>query len=270
MKRDLPARGEKRYNRGCALRAFPVKPFRLFPVTVLFLCAGLLPPAVSARAAGDGSPAEGKKGEVQLPPFRLPAANTRFDNITFVVYDTETTGFSPVNDRILEIGAIKILGGVEIDRATWLINPERYIPYFVQEVHHISYDMVKDCPTFAEVYPEFVSFVGPAVLIAHNAPFDNRFMAAEIERAGMPMMKNAVLDSLALFRRWHPELERHTVSALMDYYALDPEGGNLHRATDDSFFVYKALAAELKKRNAEPRFRDLTSVAAPLYFAGAR
>ena len=246
-----------------------MKPFRLLPFFLLFLCVGLLPQAGAARvaeeAAGDAA-AEGMK----LPAFRLPTANTRFDNITFVVYDTETTGFSPVNDRIVEIGAIKIHGGVEIDRATWLINPERYIPYFVQDVHHISYDMVKDCPTFAQVYPEFVSFVGSAVLIAHNAPFDNRFMAAEIERAGMPMMKNAVLDSLALFRRWHPELESHTVTALMEYYTLDKEGGAFHRATDDSFFVYKALAAELKARNAEPRFRDLTSVAEPLYFAGAR
>lgn len=273
-----------RYKIPCGARApstfgcFPVKTFRSFLV-LLLLAAGLFPPATLARtaraadgdaeAAGKGTEAE-TKGSVVIPPFRLPAGNARFENITFVVYDTETTGFSPVNDRILEIGAIKIVGGEEIGRATWLINPERYIPYFVQEVHHINYDMVKDCPTFREVYPEFADFVGSAVLIAHNAPFDNRFMAAEIERAGMPVMRNAVLDSLALFRRWHPELESHTVSALIDYYGLDSSQGNLHRATDDSFFVYKALAAELKRRSAEPRFRDLTSVAPPLYFAGAK
>ncbi|MBQ7252272.1 MAG: 3'-5' exonuclease [Kiritimatiellae bacterium] len=257
-------------------------PFRFFPLFVLSLCAGLLlPPAASARtarAAGKAAepPAEAApekaaaSGAMEVPAFRLPAGNARFENIPFVVYDTETTGFSPVNDRILEIGAIKIVGGVEIDRATWLINPERYIPYFVQEVHHITYDMVKDCPTFAQVYPEFAAFVGSSVLIAHNARFDNRFMSAEIARAGLPVMRNAVIDSLTLFRRWHPELESHTVSALIDYYGLDSSQGNLHRATDDSFFVYKAIAAELARQSDEPRFRDLTRIAPPMYFADAQ
>jgi len=244
---------------------------RFFLLPLFLAAAILVPPAEAARAERKLSAKEkAERAKLEIPNFRLPSGNTRFENITFVVYDTETTGFSPVNDRILEIGAIKILGGVEIDRATWLINPERYIPYFVQNVHHISYDMVKDCPTFAEVYPEFVAFVGPSVLIAHNAPFDNRLMSAEIARAGYPPLKNAVLDSLALFRRWHPELESHTVSALIDFYGLDSSEGHLHRATDDSFFVYKALAAELARQTDVPRFRDLTRVAPPLYFAGAK
>lgn len=206
---------------------------------------------------------------ISPPSFRLPGANTRFENITFVVYDTETTGFSPAKDRVLEIGAIKIRDGVEIDRATWLINPQRYIPYYVQNVHNITPEMVKDCPTFAEVYPEFLDFIDGAVLIAHNAPFDNRFISAEAIRNNMPPPKNAVLDSLTLFRKWHPELKSHTVSSLIEYYGLDMGGGALHRATDDSYFVFLAIQAELKTRFESPRFRDLTSVAGILHFADA-
>ena len=204
---------------------------------------------------------------VSLPAFRLPAANTRFENITFVIYDTETTGFSPVKDRLVEIGAIKVRNGVEVDRATWLINPQRYIPYYVQNVHHITPEMVAEKPTFAEIYPEFLEFIDGSVLIAHNARFDNRFIAAEAVRNNMPPPKNAVLDSLTLFRRWHPELGDHTVSSLIDYYGLDAGQGKLHRATDDSFFVYKAIQAELLQQGDQPRFQDLTKVAGILHFA---
>lgn len=206
-------------------------------------------------------------GGVEAPAFRLPGGNTKFGNITFVVYDTETTGFSPAKDRIVEIGAIKVRDGVEIDRASWLINPQRYIPYYVQNVHHITPEMVKDQPTFAEVYPEFLAFIDGAVLIAHNARFDNRFISAEAIRNEMPPPKNAVLDSLALFRQWHPEIGAHTVSALIEYYGLDAAQGTLHRATDDSFFVYKAIQAELSRRSENPRFRDLTETAGVLHFA---
>ena len=190
-------------------------------------------------------------------PFRMPTSNTKFANITFVVFDTETTGFSPVKDRLLEIGAVKIRNGEVLGEKTWLINPQRYIPYFVQEVHHITPEMVRDKPTFAEVYPEFLEFIDGTVLIAHNAPFDVRFIAAEALRNGFPVPKNAVLDSLTLFKRWHPDMPSHTVSSLIEKFGIDTEGLHAHRATDDSVFVYRAIQKELEERGAEPRFGEI-------------
>jgi DNA polymerase III epsilon subunit family exonuclease len=190
-------------------------------------------------------------------PFRMPTANTKFANITFVVFDTETTGFSPVKDRLVEIGAVKIRNGEVLGERTWLINPQRYIPYYVQEVHHITPEMVRDKPTFAEVYPEFLDFIDGTVLIAHNAPFDVRFIAAEALRNNMPVPKNAVLDSLTLFKRWHPDLPSHTVSSLVELFDIDTEGLNAHRATDDSIFVYRAIQKELELHDAEPRFGEI-------------
>ncbi len=190
-------------------------------------------------------------------PFRMPTPNTKFANVTFVVFDTETTGFSPVKDRLVEIGAVKIRNGEVLGERTWLINPQRYIPYFVQEVHHITPEMVRDKPVFAEVYPEFLEFIDGTVLIAHNAPFDVRFIAAEALRNGFPVPKNAVLDSLTLFKRWHPDMPSHTVSSLIEKFGIDTDGLQAHRATDDSIFVYRAIQKELEERGTEPRFGEI-------------
>ena len=194
---------------------------------------------------------------VVAPVFRMPTANTRMENVTFVIFDTETTGFSPAKDRLLEIGAVKVRGNEKIGEKTWLINPQRYIPYYAQQVHHITPDMVKDKPTFAEVYPDFLEFIDGSVLIAHNAPFDVRFITAEAERNGLPAPKNACLDSLILFRNWYPEMKSHNLGDLLTALGIGTEGMQAHRATDDSLFVNMIIQTELKRRSESPRFSDL-------------
>jgi DNA polymerase III subunit alpha, Gram-positive type len=220
---------------------------RALPRHVVWICSFLV---IFSAVAADSTP-------VVPPTFRMPAANTRMENITFVVFDTETTGFSPANDRLVEIGAVKIRNGKVLGEGTWLINPQRSIPYYVQEVHHITPDMVRKQPTFAQVYPKFLEFIDGAVLIAHNAPFDVRFVSAEAERNGLPAPKNAVLDSLVLFRNWYPKLKSHRVADLIDLYDISTEGMHEHRATDDSLFVYYAIQKEMERRNESPRFQEL-------------
>ena len=195
------------------------------------------------------------------PAFRMPTANTQMKSITFVIFDTETTGFSPANDRLVEIGAVKVRDGKKLGEKTWLINPQRYIPWYVQKVHNITPEMLKECPTFPEVYPEFLEFIDGAVLIAHNAPFDIRFISAEAARHDMPAPKNACLDSLALFRNWHPQLKSHTVSDLVNLYDISTDGMHAHRATDDSLFVYYAIQKEMERRSDTPRFHELVESA---------
>lgn len=214
----------------------------MFPI-----CLSLV---ILSAGAADSTP-------VTPPAFRMPTANAKFDNITFVVFDTETTGFSPVKDRLLEVGAVKIRNGEVLDTKTWLINPQRYIPYYVQNVHHITPEMVKDQPLFSEIYPEFLEFIDGSVLIAHNAPFDVRFISAEANRNHLPVPKNAVLDSLRLFRTWYPDMESHTVSALVNMYDISTDGLHAHRATDDSMFVYYAIQKEMERRSKSPRFKEL-------------
>ena len=226
---------------------------------VIWMCSFLL---IFSAVAADSTP-------VVPPVFRMPTANTRMENITFVIFDTETTGFSPAKDRLVELGAVKVRNGKCLGEKTWLINPQRYIPSYVQAVHNITPDMVKNSPTFAQVYPEFLEFIDGSVLIAHNAPFDVRFISAEAERAGMPAPKNACLDSLALFRTWYPELKSHKVSDLIDLFDISTEGLQAHRATDDSLFVYYAIQKDMERRSEEPRFQELLESAGKvLRFAG--
>ncbi len=212
--------------------------------------------------------AAAQSSTITPPAFRMPAGTTKFENITFVVFDTETTGFSPAKDRLVEVGAVKIRNGAKIDERTWLVNPQRYIPWYVQNVHHITPEMLADKPLFKDIYPEFLEFIDGAVLIAHNAPFDIRFISAEAIRNGLPPPKNAVLDSLELFRNWYPEMKSHTVSDLIGLYDIPTEGMQAHRATDDSFFVYYAIAREMERRSDSPRFSELLkAVKQPLHFA---
>ena len=232
---------------------------RKLPRHIVWICSFLV---MFSAIAADSTP-------VVPHSFRMPTANTMFKNVTFVIFDTETTGFSPANDRLVEIGAVMVRDGKKLGEKTWLINPKRYIPWYVQKVHNITPEMLKACPTFAEVYPEFLEFIDGAVLIAHNAPFDIRFVSAEAERNGMPAPKNAVLDSLALFRNWYPELKSHTVSDLIDLYDISTEGMHAHRATDDSLFVYYAIQKEMDRRSDLPRFSELLNSAGKvLRFAG--
>ena len=220
---------------------------RNIPKHIVWICSFLV---IFSAVAADSTP-------VVPPLFRMPTANTRMENVTFVIFDTETTGFSPAKDRLLEIGAVKVRGNEFLGERTWLINPQRYIPYYAQQVHHITPDMVKDKPTFAEVYPEFLEFIDGSVLIAHNAPFDIRFIAAEAERNGMPAPKNAVIDSLVLFRTWYPDMKSHSLGDLLPSLGISMEGKQAHRATDDSLFVHYVIQNEMARRSESPRFGDL-------------
>ena len=104
-------------------------------------------------------------------------ANDKELSQTFVVFDIETTGFSNTNDKITEIGAVKIENFKVVDKFSELINPQKDISYKIQELTGITNDMVKDKPTIDEVLPKFIEFIGDSVLVAHNAEFDMSFIS---------------------------------------------------------------------------------------------
>lgn len=191
--------------------------------------------------------------------IRLPAKNTLLSNVTFVVFDTETTGFSPKNDRLVELGAVKFRNGKILEERTWLINPKRSIPFYVQKVHGITPEMVKDSPTFKQVYPEFEDFIKGCVLMAHNAPFDLGFMRAEILRSGETLPPNLTIDSLRLFRNWYPNQKSYKLGDLAEFMKVT--GGTFHRAEADSLYVFLILDKELKTRDGKLKLNDLYSFA---------
>lgn len=203
----------------------------------------------------DAPAADSKKVPPSFEFDKMPHRNTLVANVTFVAFDTETTGFSPTGDRIVEIGAVKFRGGQIIEEKSWLIHPGRRIPPWATEVHGITNEDVADKPSFKQIYPEFAEFVQGSVLMAHNARFDVSFMAEEIRRAELPMLNNLVVDSLPLFRRWFPSAKSYSLSDVAHFTEVDT--GVLHRALADTVYVVLIFEKGLSKRSATLRLGEL-------------
>lgn len=184
------------------------------------------PPRAAACLLALSLPAAAPAAEVEAPGRRTP-----IDEVVFVAFDTETTGFSHEKDRIVELGLVRFQAGKILESRTWLVNPGRNIPHWAERVHHINDDMVADQPGFEEVYPAFLAALEGAVLLAHNARFDLAFVRAEAVRCGRSPPPNQVLDTLALFRTWFPEAESHSLAGLARH--LGREEKDLHRAVGD-------------------------------------
>lgn len=152
-------------------------------------------------------------------------------NCDYVVFDIETTGLSSINDKITEIGAVKISNNKIVEKYNQLVNPEKNIPIKIQELTGITNDMVQDKPTIEEVLPQFLDFVGNAVLVAHNANFDVGFIKQNCNRLNIEF-DYTYLDTLQLSRQLLTELKSHKLNKLAKHFKVSLE--NHHRASDDA------------------------------------
>lgn len=162
----------------------------------------------------------------------------RLSETDFVVFDLETTGAKVPGCRVTEIGAFKVSGGRIVDEFQTLINPLMPIPAFIAELTGISDEMVKSAPQFQEVADELLSFIGDAVLVAHNAPFDIRFINHEIGKVfDGYRLGNSHLCTVQLSRKLLPDIDNHRLHTVADYYSI--EIVNRHRAGDDALATAK-------------------------------
>ena len=150
---------------------------------------------------------------------------------TYVVFDLETTGFSPEKNKIIEIGAVKVVEGKITDRFSQFVNPEVPIPYEIEELTSIRDDMVMDAPKIEEVLPKFMKFCEGAVMVAHNADFDMSFIKKNCEIQGLSC-EYTVIDTVALARYLLPQLNRFKLDTIAK--ALNIVLANHHRAVDDA------------------------------------
>ena len=149
----------------------------------------------------------------------------------YVVFDIETTGFSPVKNRIIEIGAVKVSGGEIVDRFSTFVNPQTPIPFEIEKLTGIHDDMVMDSPTIETVLPEFLEFCGEAVLVAHNANFDMSFIKENARRLNIPK-EFTYVDTVGIARLLLPNQAKHTLDAVAKTLGISLE--NHHRAVDDA------------------------------------
>ena len=141
----------------------------------------------------------------------------------FTVFDFETTGMSPVSDRVVELAALRIdLDGEESCYHS-LVDPGRPIPPGVTAIHHITDEMVRGAPHFAAVGREFLEFAEGSTLVAHNARFDLGFLQEGLNRCGLPLWRGKTLDSVRLARRCFPGLASYRLQDLRAALVLDDE-----------------------------------------------
>ena len=186
-------------------------------------------------------------------------ANDESLSQTFVVFDLETTGFSNKNDKITEIGAVKIENFKVVDRFSQLINPQKDISYKVQELTGITNDLIKDKPTIEEVLPKFIEFIGDSVMVAHNADFDMGFMQQKCREQNIEF-KNTSVDTLTLARTLLPHMKRFRLNLIAKELGVPLL--NHHRAVDDAeatAHIFIKFLEMIQKRGGE-KLSDINTI----------
>lgn len=169
----------------------------------------------------------------------------------FVVFDIETTGFSNTRDSIIEIGAVKIKNFEIIDKFSYFVNPNKEIPYKIQELTGITNSMVKDSKTIDDILPEFLDFIGDSVLVAHNSDFDTGFIREKSRNLNLEY-SNEAIDTIRLAKVLLPNLKRYKLDVVAK--ALDISLQNHHRAVDDAkatAMIFLKFLDKLKQEGLE-------------------
>ena len=152
-------------------------------------------------------------------------------NTEYIVFDIETTGLSQKKNKIIEIGAVKVKDGEEIDRFSEFINPEEPIPYSIEQLTSITDEMVMHAPTVDVILPKFLEFCGDDIVVAHNAAFDTGFIKKNAKDLGMKF-DNTIMDTMTLSHVLLPELGKFTLDRVCK--ALNVKNEHHHRAVDDA------------------------------------
>lgn len=150
---------------------------------------------------------------------------------SYVVFDIETTGFSPIKNKIIEIGAVKVINGEITERFSTFVNPQVPIPFEIEKLTSINDEMVMEAPVIEEVLPRFLEFCEGCVLVAHNASFDISFIRENAERQQLPFDYTYV-DTVGIARVLLPHQAKHTLDAVCKSLGISLE--NHHRAVDDA------------------------------------
>ena len=149
----------------------------------------------------------------------------------YVVFDIETTGFSAMKDKIIEIGAVKVVNGNITERFSEFVNPEIPIPFRIEQLTSINDSMVAEAPTIDVILPRFEEFCRGCVMVAHNAEFDMSFIKKNYEDLGIER-EDTIVDTVGMARFLLPQLNRFKLDTVAKAVGVSLE--HHHRAVDDA------------------------------------
>ncbi|AOG03459.1 DNA polymerase III subunit epsilon [Bosea sp. RAC05] len=151
-----------------------------------------------------------------------------------IFFDTETTGFTPPADRVVEFGGVEVIDTVETGNVLHkYINPQRDMPEDAFKVHGLSEEFLRDKPVFAAVAREIADFLDGATVVAHNAGFDIKFLTAEFAKVGIKPPWKTYVDTLIIAKRRFPS-SPNSLDALLDRFGIDRSNRTLHGALLDA------------------------------------
>lgn len=188
---------------------------------------------------------------VQLADYEVMRA--ALDETDFVVVDVETTGAKTPLHRVTEIGAYRVHQGRIVDEFQTLVNPQQPIPPFIQSLTNITDAMVRRAPDFADIAPTWLAFARRAVLVAHNANFDVRFINSEVERVyPNRRMINPSLCTVHLSRQLIPNLINYRLHTIAEHFQINIR--NRHRAAGDALAtaqIFLQLLDKMREREVK-------------------
>lgn len=170
---------------------------------------------------------------------------------SYVCVDLETSGLDAKNDKIIEIGAIRMENGKKTGEFSSLINPAIQISPQITSLTGISNSMLKGQPYIDEVLPEFIEFCKDHILLGHNLFFDYSFLRRNAINLGMDFERKGI-DTLKIARSQLADLEKRSLEYLCHYYGI--QDSNHHRAMNDvqvTVQLYEKLAEEFYEKNPE-------------------
>ena len=164
--------------------------------------------------------------------------------LSFCVFDLETTGSNQKNDKIIEIGLVKIENLKIVETKDFLINPEMKIPEFIQNLTGISQESVKKAPLIEDVIDEIVEFMGDSILVAHNISFDIPFFYSVLKRLKKPALKNKTLCTNLMTKFLIPTLVNSNLNYMCSIFHIPHK--KAHKAIDDATASARLLLIYLK------------------------
>lgn len=178
-------------------------------------------------------------------------------NLEVVVFDLETTGFSPYNgDQIIAIGAITVRGGEVCaeDRYYSLVNPKRTVPSEIERLTGLTDEMVSHAPELIEALHNFLGFVHRRVLVAHGSGHDKHFLNSALWRTSKTNLKHRLIDCMLIAKWLEPMSSSYDLDTLLDRYEIGVS--QRHHALEDSMMTAKLWIKLIKKAQE----RDVTTL----------